>query len=43
MTVMLRLLGELQDRLDITSREDPALLDRLQRELDPRQLMQSLR
>jgi uncharacterized membrane protein len=43
MTVVLRLLGEVQDRLDIASREDPALLDRLQKELDPRQLMQSLR
>ena len=43
MTVMLRLLGEVQDRLDVASREDPALLDRLQDELDPRQLMQTLR
>ena len=43
MTVMLRLLGEVQDRLDITSREDPALLERLQHELDPEQLLQSLR
>jgi uncharacterized membrane protein len=43
MTVMLRLLAEVQGRLDITSREDPALLDRLQTELDPKQLMQSLR
>jgi uncharacterized membrane protein len=43
MTVMLRLLAEVQGRLDIASREDPALLDRLQTELDPKQLMQSLR
>lgn len=43
MTVMLRLLGEVQDRLDIASREDPELLDRLQQELDPQQLMQHLR
>jgi uncharacterized membrane protein len=43
MTIMLRVLGELQDKLDIASREDPALLERLQQELDPRQLMQSLR
>jgi uncharacterized membrane protein len=43
MTVMLRLLREVQDRLDITSREDPALLDRVKDELDPRQLMESLR
>lgn len=43
MTVMLRLLGEVQDRLEIASREDPVLLERLQRELDPKQLMQSLR
>lgn len=43
MTVTLRLLGEMQDRLGIASREDPDLLDRLQHELDPRQLMRSLR
>jgi hypothetical protein len=42
-TVMLRLLGEVEDRLDIASREDPALLDRLQRELDPGQRLQSQR
>ena len=41
MTIMLRLLGEVQERLDIASREDPALLDRRRRELDPRQLMQA--
>jgi len=43
MTVMLRLLREVQDKLDITSREDPVLLDRMKDELDPRQLMESLR
>jgi uncharacterized membrane protein len=43
MTVMLRLLSEVQGGLDIPSRVDPALLDRLQNELDPKQLMQSLR
>jgi uncharacterized membrane protein len=43
MSAMLRLLGEVQERLDIGSREDPALMERLQRDLDPRQLMQSLR
>ena len=43
MSAMLRLLGEVQERLDIANREDPALMERLQRDLDPRQLMQSLR
>jgi uncharacterized membrane protein len=43
LTVMLRLLGEVQAKLHVASREDAGLLDRLQDELDPRQLMQSLR
>lgn len=43
MTVTLRLLSEMQDKLEVVSREDPDLLDQLQHELDPKQLVQGLR
>lgn len=43
MTVMLRLLGEVQDKLGIASGEDRALLEELRRELDPKTLLTGLR
>lgn len=43
MTMMLRLLREVQEGLQIPTGQDPRVLDRLQRNLDPQQLMQSIR
>ncbi len=42
-TVSLRLLAEVEAGLEVVSRQDPDLLERLQNDLDPKQLMRSLR
>lgn len=43
LSMTLRILGEIQQRLNIDSQQDPELLRHLQQELDARQLLDNLR
>jgi uncharacterized membrane protein len=42
-SILLRLVGELQEKLGVESRQDPELLDRLEEDLDAERLMEHLR